>query len=158
MSNPQSQSAFRKRALELSTVALHSAQLENWARAATAVKALNDELGGEGIMFALAGWCDTLIVRQQEIMGGQDGDIARPAWLNATTGEVALDADDVPPPVRWAGRLVAARAALDHDAWDALIASIPDAPMAASEHVSALLNSVAMTLNGLSRMENGGGA
>jgi hypothetical protein len=156
MSDPQAKAAFRERARELSTVALHSAQLENWAHAGTAVKTLNDELGGEGVMFALTAWCDTLITRQREILGRQDDDIVRPAWLNATTGEVALDAGDVPPEIRWAGRLVAARAALDHDAWSALIASIPDTPMAVSEHVSALLNGVAMTLNGLSRMENGG--
>lgn len=142
-------------AAELSTVALHGAQLNDWERAGAAVKALQDEFGGHGIMFALVAWCDTLIVRQQQVTGHKDGDLARPAWLNATTGDVAFNADDVPPPVRWAGRLIAARAAMDHDAWDALVVSIPDTPpMAVTEHVSALLSSVAMTLNSLT--EHGG--
>lgn len=158
MSAPQAEAAFRNRARELSTVALHGAQLSDWERARAAVVTLNDELGGDGIMFAIVAWCDTLIVRQQQVTGQKEGDFVRPAWLNTDTGDIALNADDVPPPIRWAGRLVAARAAMDHDAWDALVKSIPDTPMATTEHVSALLTSVAMTLNSLSQIERGDAA
>ena len=158
MSSPQAEAAFRNRAMELSTLALHSAQLNDWERSGAAVATLNDELGGEGIMFAIVAWCDTLIMRQQQVLGHKKGDLARPAWLNADTGDLALNADDVPPPVRWAGRLVAARAAMDHDVWQALVDSTPDTPGATTEHVSVLLTSIATTLNALSRIERGGAA
>lgn len=145
--------AGRQRAIELSTAALHGAQMDDGGRINLAMRSLNEELGGPGIMFALAGWCDTLALRQQAVTGSIGSDLVRPVWLDEN-GNVQTDPDDVPGPVRWAGRLIAARAALDKDTWDALIAAIPDGSV--TEYVSVVLISVARTLNTLAGMQRGG--
>jgi hypothetical protein len=137
------------RARHLALEALVAAMGEDWPVASAAMRALGAETGTEGLATALLAWCDTLIAAQRRAMGlpdePQDGEAARPAWLNGATGRVALNADDAPPAARWAGQLVAARAALDREAFAVLLAAMPKDPKARGEYAGALLQGCAMT-------------
>lgn len=68
----------------------------------------------------------------------------REDWFRRVDGDQRVtDADGVPrPEVAWAGRMLAARAAGDEDAWRALLTSVPDAEF--GRHVGALLEMCAL--------------
>jgi hypothetical protein len=139
----------RARARKLAAEALHAAIREDWPAASKAMTAISAETGGEGACLALVAWCDTLIIAQRRVMGlpdePQDGEVARPAWLDGDTGHASLNADDAPPAARWAGQLVAARAALDLEAFNALLAALPADGKARGDYAGALLQACAMT-------------
>lgn len=131
-----------KRAIRLATDALHAALADDWARATRAVQRTSDECGAEGVARAILGWSDTLIGR----MPGGKGKPVRLAFMEAESGRIDTNADDVPPRVRWAGRVLAARAADDKATWDALMDALPDDGQVIGEYVSAVLEMVALTL------------
>ena len=139
-----------ERAYELAAQALQAAVREQWETATDAVQAIGDECGPEGVEYACRAWCDALIVRYQAATGlpYPAGEPVRPVWQDAVTGTLK-DADEVGTRSRWAGRLLAARAALDYDAYKALIASVPPDPQVVGEHVGTLLTTVATTLRDL---------
>lgn len=150
---PAGESPRRARALQFATEALHAAFRDDKDAATRAVQAISDEAGGPGMAVAVKAWCDTLIGAWRRDGGipdgGADGVLVRPAWRDTDTGRVATDADEVPAEFRWAGRLIAARVALDKPAYDALIAALPADGEAIARHVGALLGTVALTLQAL---------
>jgi hypothetical protein len=128
--------------------ALVAAMAGDSEKATRAVVEVNG-LGPEALEYAIRAWCDALIFRYRKISGTPDDEPVRPGWINGDTGDIATDADDVPPEARWAGRLVAARAALDLPAWDALLLALPEDGWQVGRHVSALLSTVAQTIRAL---------
>lgn len=143
----------RDRGLQLAAEALQAAINEDQDRAAEAVRAL-DRLGPETLTTAVVVWCDTLNHAYRQATGTPDTAPVQPGWIQADTREVAADADDVPAEARWAGRFIAARAAMDHPACHALLNALPDDPAAAGQHVLTLLNMCGLTLRGLKRRQS----
>lgn len=126
------------------TAALHAAMADDWKAASGALQTLSDECGGAGVGDAMRAWCDTLIGRTHGDL--QDsGSGVRLVFKNADSGEMG-GADDVPAPTRWAGRLIAARAAMDQPTWQALLEAIPPGNDAVSEYVGALLQTIVVNL------------
>jgi hypothetical protein len=137
----------RARALALGTRAYHAAVREDWP----ATRAAMAEAGRQGpnvIALVLTGFCDTTIALQREIRGmpplqdgvAEEGPV-RPVWLNGETGKLTMDAGDLTPAVRWAGQLVAARAAQDFDGFQALLKAMPADGLKRGEYATTLLMS-----------------
>lgn len=141
--------ALIARARELATAALHAAMREDWTGASKAMRSLSEETGSNGVMFAVLRYCDTIIGRQLAMRGlpddAWDGGV-RMAWLNVDHGTLG-HAGQVPDSVRWAGQLVAARAAKDEAAFRALIGAMPDDDGERGKYVGELLRSCAITAN-----------
>lgn len=136
-------------AVGFASAALLSALAGDWGAATAAVRSASDRCGGEGVELCIRAWCDTLVDAYRQATGTQADAPVRPVWVDPETSQVATDAAGVPPEVRWAGRVIAARAALDCDAYGALLLSIPDDDAACGAHVLTLLDSVAQTLRHL---------
>jgi len=152
--------ADRAKAAGLATRAYHAAVREDWP-AASAAMAEAGRQGPNVIALVLAAFCDTTLSLQREMRGmpppgdgvAEDG-LVRPVWVNADTGKVTADADGLPPAVRWAGQLVAARAALDFDGFQALLLAMPADGLKRGEYATALLMSCAT----LAKAGTGGGS
>jgi hypothetical protein len=105
------------------------------------------------IALVLTRFCDTIIALGRDMAVTSPDDATgdgpvRPVWLNADTGHATMDADaeELPPAVRWAGQLVAARTARDFDAYQALLTGMPDDGRQRGACANALLMAcVAMT-------------
>jgi len=146
--------AERDQILGLAHVALQAAVNQDRAGATAALKGISDGFGGAGLALAILAWCDAVILRYQQITGTPDGQPVRIAWQEADTGDISVTGRDVPAEVRWAGQLVAARAALDQPAYDALIAVLPGDGLAIGGYISALLDGAALTLTQLHRRQS----
>ena len=137
--------AAKARVMFLAGAALQASVDQDAPATAAAINAISAEYGGEGLTEAIIAWCDTLTrahpLPPEEISPGPAGSVT-PAWPGA--------ADDVDPQVRWAGRIVMARAREDKDTFNALIAALPDDGMARSQHVAVLLNLIATNLRPVS--------
>lgn len=141
--------AVPERVTQLAADALNAAIDDDISRASKAVKAISDEAGGEGLGWAVTAWCDTLILHYRRATGTPGDAIVQPGWQHADTGEKTTDPGDVPAEARWAGRVIAARAALDHTAYDALFQSLPEDGAAVGDHVTMLLSMAGLTLRSL---------
>ena len=134
--------AAKARVMFLAGAALQASVDQDAPATAAAINAISAEYGGEGLTEAIIAWCDTLArahpLPPEEISPGPAGSVT-PAWPGA--------ADDVDPQVRWAGRMVMARAREDKDTFNALIAALPDDGMARSQHLAVLLNLIATNLS-----------
>lgn len=141
---------LNEQALELGAQALKAAMKEDWAAASAAVQAIGDDHGWAGVVLAVTAWSDTLVIWTRRSQGLADepepGVIVKPAWQDDDTGVITEDADGVGERHRWAGRLLAARAAMDHDAYGALLRSLPGDGHERGEHVGVLLEMVALGL------------
>jgi hypothetical protein len=132
---------------ELATAALQAAMREDWPAVRQAFAGISTD--SSATTFALVAWCDWTIQAQAEMQGlampaaGPMPGIARPGWLNMDTGKVTLDADEMPPVVRWCGQLIAARAAMDMAAFNALIGTLPGDGVERGEYAAALLTGCA---------------
>jgi hypothetical protein len=98
------------------------------------------------IALVLTRFCDTIISlgRDMEVTSPDDaaGDgPVRPVWLNLDTGHATMDADDdsLPPAARWMGQLLAARAGLDFDGYQALLKAMPADGRQRGAYANALL-------------------
>ncbi len=140
---------IRERTLRLAAEALYAAMAADSPRATEAVKAINAECGGEGLGLAISAWCDTLICEYRKATGTAEDAPVKFAWQDADTGDISVTGSDLPDQARWAGRLIAARARLDRESYEALISSLPDDGWVIGGYVSALLSSVALTLQRL---------
>lgn len=116
----------------------------------TAVKALQrigDECGPDAVDLAMRVWIDTLAHRT----GHPIGQPVKLEFLNVEDGVPDVEtttADAVTrPEVVWAARLSAARIALDHDTYRALINALPDDPATVGRHVFAVLEGCALTMS-----------
>lgn len=126
----------------LASEALSYARQGKWAAAGAAMQAVYDQHGELGLETMMMGLVDTVV----SVMGRpQPGTVVMPMWFDTTDGQFGT-ADEVPPRVRWAGQLIAARAADDPDGFYALVHSFSsDAEF--SDRMAALLEVVAETLN-----------
>jgi len=138
--------ALKDRARTLAAYALRDARAGDYAAASRHVRELNAECGSTGAMIAVRGWCDTLAAHSG--VSENSGPLAL-GWKDAETGRVHLGTEGVPDRVRWAGQLIVARAALDKPMFDALIAALPDDKAVIGSYVGAVLETVAITMNGL---------
>lgn len=146
----------RAEARDLATRALHAAMREDWP----AVQEVFGEISTDGraVTFALMAWCDWTLQAQAGMLGrpfpesGPLSELAVPAWIEAETGRLITDADEMPPSARWAGRLVAARAAMDHVQFEVLIRTMPGDGFKRGEYAVALLRGCAGIVNLTRRM------
>lgn len=139
----------REQVRELAARAMNAVIREDWDAARTAML----ELGRSDPVsraLALMMFCDTAISAQRTVQGLaplEDGEAVagtvRPGWLSQDTGTLELDADAVSPELRWAGQLVAARAAKDADAFSALLSALPRDGRERGRYAAALLGSCA---------------
>lgn len=127
-----------------SAVILSHARAGRWLDAAADVNALAERFDGPGIQILIMGLADTMVSAQGGPTTG--GHATRPVWVDPD-GAIE-DANDVGrPEVVWAGRFIAARAALDEDTCAALVNSCVNDPAAYSRNVCAVLEVTANTLN-----------
>lgn len=126
--------------------ALNAVLRDNPAAADQALDRLHARHGMPGITGALVIWCDTALAR---IPRG-DGPV-RLQWVEHATGRVHGDADAVRPAERWAGRLLAARAAGDLDGFRALVEAVPADPAVVGDHVGAMVQMTARIVQGAAR-------
>jgi hypothetical protein len=142
MTDPRADKAT---AVALATRAYHAAVREDWPAANKAMAEIGQQ-GPNVIALVLVAFCDTTIGLQRDMKGmgplqdgvAEEGPV-RPGWVNAETGQVTLDADEMAPAERWAGRLVAARAAMDIDGFQALLRAMPADGKERGAYGSALL-------------------
>jgi hypothetical protein len=142
--------AEHSKPVRLAHAALFAAMDNKWKRVEALLSRLNTECPGPGIGDALVAWCDAMAEHAE---GGEPefGRI-RVATINTDTG--ALNAEDGNrPAIRWATRLVAARAAGDRGAFVAAmdeLNAIPDG-FERGRYVGQLVESVALTIRTLPR-------
>lgn len=136
------------KAIRLATNAYHAVLAKEWRKAEQALARLNEECAGEGLFTALKAWCDTFIHHASD--GAEVGKIRMVGW-NVDTGEV--NEKEVRTSVSWSQRLIAARAAMDLDAFNAVVQELNDIDdgFKRGEYVADLLHSIALTVNSLPR-------
>ena len=144
--------SLKERARTLAAYALRDARAGDYTAASRRVRELNAECGSQGAMIAVCGWCDTLAAHSG--ISENSGPLAL-GWKDAETGRVHLGTEGVPDRVRWAGQLIVARAALDRPMFDALIKALPDDKAVVGSYVGAVLETVAVTMNGLTETTDG---
>lgn len=140
---------------ELASEALHAAIRNDWPAAVAAVHTLNAECPGQ-VLPAMCAWIDTFADRYAQTVGRElpaDGDLVELAFMEQGTGNIT-GADATPPHTRWAGRLIAARVAMDKPAFDALIEVLPDDPAVVGRHIGSVLHIVALGLNSIEQGNN----
>lgn len=135
-------SPVERRALQLASVALNCAYSDDWKRAGAAVQRIGDECGGVGLARAILGWSDTLLAR----LGHTPGNPVELTYQQVETGRIDEDGENVPGPVRWAGKVLAARGRLDQAEWEALMDGLPEDGAEVARHVAALLETVTLML------------
>lgn len=131
----------------LASNALAAARVHQWDAAGRYTQRLVDECGSDGFQQAVLAWIDTYL----SAAGITEGCAVRPVFLNVDSGELDTDADKVRLDVRWAGRLIMARANDDEPTYRALIGALPyeTDQAACSRAIGALLNMCATGLNHL---------
>lgn len=136
------------KAIRLATNAYHAVLAKDWRKAERALARLNEECAGEGLFTALKAWCDTFIDHASD--GDRVGKFRMTGW-NVDTG--AINEENVRPSVLWAQRLIAARAAMDLDAFNSAVQELNDIRdgFKRGEYVSDLLQSIALSVNSLPR-------
>lgn len=139
----------RKRITGLAAIALRDAVAGDMQAAMNTVKQISDQTGGGGLEYAMRAWCDSLIIPMRHATGTPDNAVIRPAWVDADSGHVDFNADDVAAETRWAGQMISARAAMDKDNWNALMAALPRDGFVIGDYICALLGMVAGTLQAL---------
>jgi hypothetical protein len=140
--------------VRLAQAAFSDALASRWDSAVRHVRRLSDECGGEGVVVAMMAWCDTYVDHATDGQASHAAAAARVnvAYVNTYSGRLDQQGSpDVPGPVQWAGRMLAARAAMDEAAWTAMMDELPPDGHVVGQHVLALLRAVARTVNGLPR-------
>lgn len=136
--------------IRLAHAALEAALADDHERAAAAVGRINKECGGEGLYVALMAWCDAY---HEHATDGKAG--GRPSAMRAIrvdTGELQATTDPaLPARVAWSAALAEARIRSDKDRFDELVAELPDNGFERGEYIGQVLDSVALTINGLPR-------
>ena len=101
----------------LAANALVSARDKDWDGAVHATSQIAERYGAGHLPQVMCAWIDTMASGCGLDPKGKPIGLL---WMHEDTSEIT-DADDTPPPVRWAGRLVAARLADDETQFRALI-------------------------------------
>lgn len=100
-------------------------------------------LPGQPFDRMMVGWADTMLA-YLGLRGQLADDVSVELGFARTGTLAAVPTEQVPPVQLWAGRFVAARAAMDHDTLGALMATDPT--MSYPERILAVLAGVATTL------------
>lgn len=139
-----------RKPLRLASAALQAALAMKWDAAQRALQRLSDECGPEGLYDALVALCDT--VAEHATGGGAPSQRVRISFMDGDTGRLdEPGSPKVPAEVQWAGRLIAARAAMDEDRFRAVLDELPHDGAAVGRHVWSLVQLVAWQVNGLPR-------
>lgn len=125
----------------LAMAALNAMQRGDHPAVDRALDQLAARHGPQGITNALVIWCDAALAR---IPAGA-GPVTL-EWVDQHTGRVTRNPSSIPPAERWAGRMLAARAAGDLDMFRALAEAVP--PERVGEHVGALVQMAARIIQG----------
>lgn len=121
----------------MASAAMKAAQNGEQQAAADLLQCINDTYGGTGLSLAMIGWIDHAM-RAQGIRFGSAVEIH--LWDD----KLEIDAPDAPDTMRWASRMIQARAAFDRGRWETESASLDGAdPETVGAHVMALLMSCA---------------
>jgi hypothetical protein len=105
------------------------------------VERIAGEHGGHGVSVAMITWCELFI---DHAAGGA----TRRAGLKIEF----VNGDDPPVELVWAERMILARLAMNQPEWDETMEEVPtDDPFGTGRHVIALLDTVAVTMQGLPR-------
>ncbi|MGI5423075.1 hypothetical protein [Actinomadura luteofluorescens] len=128
---------------KLATAALNAVLRGDHPAADRALDQLAAQHGMAGVTNALVTWCDTAL---KQIPSGA-GPVTL-QWVEHGTARVHGDANRVRPAERWAGRLLAARAAGDRHTFIALVESVPPTRAAVGEHVGAMVQMAAHIIQG----------
>lgn len=112
-------------------------------RASMLVETLRRQHGRGGLYAAISGWCDTILpwIVPNQTREGRDG--IRLVWRDITTGLVT-SAEATPPVARWAGQILAARAARDEASSLALFEAVADDELVS--HADELLKVLALQI------------
>lgn len=141
-----------RRAMELASLALTRALASDWEGATKAAQRISNECGPVGVQRAMLGWIDTLAAR----MGHKPGQRIRIVFQEIETGTVRVPEDEaVRPEVQWAAKMIAARTADDHDAWDALMDEASGDPIEGGKRFAAVMETCALQLRRLLDMKAG---
>lgn len=143
----------RSTALRCAGVAYVAALEQDWDKATAAIQRINDECGPQFVPAAMLAWIDTYIDH------ATDGDFTlarevpeRTNYVNTRTGHLdEATAEGLPAEVVWAGSLIAARARMNRDRFDALLRELQGDGKQRGRYVGALLESIALTVNTLPR-------
>lgn len=129
----------------LATQALLMAVLDQERPTGALIREVSDSYGGHGLLHAMLLWVDTFYAVVGLPDPGQDVGLR---FVDRTLGDI--DTDDVPPPVAWVGRFMAARGANDLDTAQALVESLPRDPQVHGEIVWNLVRGIALNLRAVS--------
>jgi hypothetical protein len=139
-------SPAQEQARELARAAVEAAADKQYLTVALLLSMISLATGPHGVSEALIAWCDWNLELQRQLDGRtrpQGPVTVIPAWENPETGQLCLDAAAMPPDERWAGQLVAARAAGDLDNFNALLSAMPDDGYERGRYALVLLMSCA---------------
>ena len=115
------------------------------------LRRLWQECGADGMALAMQAWCDSFIDHATE--GDPRPRRVRLGFVNSSTGAFDRDgSEQVPADVQWAGRLIQARAAMDRQAYEAVVAELPEGESDETGRcLAALLHVVAATVRSTPR-------
>ena len=130
-------------ALTLASQALLMAVLDQDNQARRMIQLIHDRYGAPAVFDAMLLWTDTYA----QMLGPSSAPVQLVFTHRGIPGFVS--ADDVPPPVAWAGRFISARVARDVDQTQALLQTLPDDPREQGDAVWTLLLNCALNLRDL---------
>lgn len=129
-----------ERVYQLALVALTGHLLGNTVLVAIIMDTASRSYGREGLYKIALTWCDFVLYKMS---GYERGDPVYLVWEDTRTGRIT-HAHDTPPTIRWAGQMLAARAADDEVATRSLYLVVPDDEIA--EYMTTLLQVLASQL------------
>jgi len=127
-----------RKAVRLADAAVRAEADERHDAARDLIVRISNECGAEGLYLALLRWCD--IFADHVYDGPWTG---RVNMQMLQVDSVTEGAHEAPSEAVWGGRLVAARAAHDGPAYDALIDEMPEVN---GPYIAAVMKSTALTL------------
>jgi hypothetical protein len=152
VSSPADERRQYSKSVRLAGAALHAAMGDQWEKVGRCLQRISDECGGEGLGIALRGWIDTYADHATD--GHADSMVpGNIKTIRTDTGQMhnPRTAADLPPQVVWASALIEARCRLDQDQYNTVLAALPDDGHQRGAYIGQVLQSVALTLNGLPR-------
>lgn len=138
-----------QRTLSLAKTALVAFIGDAHETARKAVQRINDEIGPAALDLMMCAWSDWMAAALRLPRDGRPVELRfLGADANGDPATSITGADAVTrPEVVWAGRLIAARVAMDADTYGALIGALPeDDPSAVGRHIAAVLEICALTM------------
>jgi hypothetical protein len=134
------------RAVELAETALNAAMTNDVRAAVDAIQAIGKETGEGGLGDAVLAWCDAYIERMPGARAAADrGAMISPAFMVEGSGVIG-GPEGAPVEVRWAARLIVARALDDQATFMALLGAVPEDPRIRGDHIWGLVSTVAASL------------